>query len=384
MAAPLDSAPAASSLRGGASTEEGTWASGSLEEEIYKSKMREGKLEAALKDAKARLVDEEAWGAQLKQLGEWLEHWRLFDPPEDLRPETPSPNEPQVRSYTSTGSHLPIPAWVDGHFAPGLPQAHRPRLEDRLQPRQQTIAEGEVLRVCWPADASIDMFGAPHTKHCWADLVKEATKLDMLLKMRGPRAVKKRQRENTGHPSQKSGGNNLSIAGPRGTTRDFYAELRTIMACKRQSWTGLRPPRKVTVYLIQDSIMQGEVPLTSAAASGSAAGRSEEFQDGADDTDDGEPPCEEGLQFIKLAALAAGHELAVPTKEIVNEQQPGSHFQSQDAQMDPETAQSFRQLIVVARHHLEVVVLHGCIKRAELPVYAADWIGQFSVEALLN
>ena len=51
MAAPLDSASAASSLRGGASTQEGAWVSGSLEEQIHQSKIREERLEAALKDA---------------------------------------------------------------------------------------------------------------------------------------------------------------------------------------------------------------------------------------------------------------------------------------------------------------------------------------------
>ena len=52
MAAPLDSASAASSLRGSASTPEGVWVSGGFEEQFHQSKIREERLEAALKDGK--------------------------------------------------------------------------------------------------------------------------------------------------------------------------------------------------------------------------------------------------------------------------------------------------------------------------------------------
>ena len=113
MAAPLDSASAASSLRGGVSAQEGAWVSGSLEEQIHQSKIREERLEAALKDAKERLLAQEAIGENLKEIGDWLEFVRMNDPPEDLWPEIPLPVETQVPFYTSSGSLLPTPAWVE-------------------------------------------------------------------------------------------------------------------------------------------------------------------------------------------------------------------------------------------------------------------------------
>ena len=67
------------------------------------------------------------------------------------------------------------------------------------------------------------------------------------------------------------------------------------------------------------------------------------------------PPREAGLQFVRLAALAAGDELAIPRKEVDNEQEPALHFPSQGTDMDEETAQSFRQLVNVAHRYVEVV-----------------------------
>jgi hypothetical protein len=127
----------ASSLRGGDSTAEGAGVSGSLEEKIYNSKVKEETLEAALTAAKARLAELEA--RECSKLADML------DPPENLRPETLPPCETQVPCYTTSGSHLPTLAWVDDSLVPDLPQAHRPRLDERLQPKQQTIAEGAMV-----------------------------------------------------------------------------------------------------------------------------------------------------------------------------------------------------------------------------------------------
>ena len=66
-ARPDEAARAASSLRECDSTAEGAWVSGSLEEEIYNSKVKEERLEAALTAAKARVaeleIEEESCGS---------------------------------------------------------------------------------------------------------------------------------------------------------------------------------------------------------------------------------------------------------------------------------------------------------------------------------
>ena len=59
--------------------------SGSLEEQIHQSKIREERLEAALKDAKERLLAQEAIGENLKEIGDWLEFVRMNDPPGGLK-----------------------------------------------------------------------------------------------------------------------------------------------------------------------------------------------------------------------------------------------------------------------------------------------------------
>ena len=71
--APLDSAGAASSLRGGDSTAEGPWVSGRLEEQIYQSKVKEERLEAFLQKAKAKIVRLEAEAAKFAEIGEVLQ-----------------------------------------------------------------------------------------------------------------------------------------------------------------------------------------------------------------------------------------------------------------------------------------------------------------------
>ena len=144
-ARPDEAARAASSLRGGDSTAEGAGVSGSLEEKIYNSKVKEEKLEAALTAAKARMAELEIMAAKLRDAGECLNLADMLDPPENLRPESLPPCETQVPWHTTSGSHLPTLAWVDDSLVPDLPQAHRPRLDERLQPKQQTIAEGAMV-----------------------------------------------------------------------------------------------------------------------------------------------------------------------------------------------------------------------------------------------
>ena len=75
-ARPDEAARAASSLRGGDSTAEGAGVSGSLEEEIYNSKVKEERLEIALTAAKARLAELEIVAEQ-ENTRNWQTCWIL-------------------------------------------------------------------------------------------------------------------------------------------------------------------------------------------------------------------------------------------------------------------------------------------------------------------
>ena len=88
------------------STAEGAGVSGSLEENIYNSKVKEEKLEAALTAAKARMAELEIMAAKLRDAGECLNLADMLDPPENLRPESLPPCETQVPWHTTSGSHL--------------------------------------------------------------------------------------------------------------------------------------------------------------------------------------------------------------------------------------------------------------------------------------
>ena len=91
------------------------------------------------------MAELEIMAAKLRDAGECLNLADMLDPPENLRPESLPPCETQVPWHTTSGSHLPTLAWVDDSLVPDLPQAHRPRLDERLQPKQQTIAEGAMV-----------------------------------------------------------------------------------------------------------------------------------------------------------------------------------------------------------------------------------------------
>ena len=106
----------------------------------------------------------------------------------------------------------------------------------------------------------------------------------------------------------------VQVAGPLGTTREFYDDIRKLMACKRKSWAGLLHPRKVTVHFVHNSIVQEEMPSAASASSATASGDQEPGDEAADDTDEGEPPCEADLFFMKLQNVATGKRLETPTK----------------------------------------------------------------------
>ena len=95
--------------------------------------------------------------------------------------------------------------------------------------------------------------------------------------------------------------------------------------------------------------------MTSAEASASLSNISEKFEEEDDDTDDGEPPREAALQFVRLAASAAGDELAILRGEVDTEQKPDLHFPSQLWDIDEETLHSLWRMVRTATCYLEVV-----------------------------
>ena len=148
----------------------------------------------------------------------------------------------------------------------------------------------------------------------------------------------------------------VQVAGPLGTTREFYDDIRKLMACKRKSWAGLLHPRKVTVYFVHNSIVQEEMPSAGSASSATATGDQEPGDEAADDTDEGEPPCEADLFFMKLQNLPTGRRLETP-----NEGTQVDHvvqFPCQGPEHNSEAHKNFHRLLDDARDHLQVVSMH--------------------------
>jgi hypothetical protein len=111
----------------------------------------------------------------------------------------------------------------------------------------------------------------------------------------------------------------VQIAGPPGTTRDFYEDVRKIMATKRQKWAGLPHPRKLTLLQVTDWDVHKDMPAVASAGSASATGKEDIADDIADDTDEGEPPCDEELVLKKMENLPTGGRWVSPMEVAVEE-----------------------------------------------------------------
>ena len=177
--------------------------------------------------------------------------------------------------------------------------------------------------------------------------------MGMIFKMRHGKSRKKTTTSCPELPSPSTGDYFVQLAGPLGTTREFDEDIRKIMACRRKSWAGLLHPRKVTVHLVSNSRVQEEMPSAGSTSSATATGRPEPCDEAADDTDEGEPPCDATLSFLKVTNLPTGKRLDTPKQDI-----PRKHdvdFPCQGAEHDQETAKAFHTFLDAARDYLQVV-----------------------------
>ena len=149
----------------------------------------------------------------------------------------------------------------------------------------------------------------------------------------------------------------MQIAGPLGTTRDFYEDVRKLMATKRQNWAGLPHPRKLTLLKVTDWVVHKEMPAVGSAGSATATGKESIADDIADDTDEGEPPCDEDLVFKKMENLSTGGRLVSPMEVAVEEDDV--QYPNQSAERDDPAHWEFHILLDEAVRLLEVFRMHG-------------------------
>ena len=253
------------------------------------------------------------------------------------------------------GLRLPTPQWIgDTHLPEGRP-AQRPRLDQRNTNEANTIDEGELLRVRWPGDAAPENFGPPQSVHCFTRLQEEAKSLGMLFKMRHGRSRRSTSSSRSELPSPNTGDYFVQLAGPLGTTREFYEDIRKIMACRRKSWAGLLHPRKVTVRMVIDRRVQEDMIATGSTAAASVTSQMDACDDAGDDTDEGEPPSDSSLSFLKVTQLPTGKRLDISKKDIQKTQ--SVEFPCQGAEHDKETAKAFHILLDSAREYLEACMM---------------------------
>ena len=145
----------------------------------------------------------------------------------------------------------------------------------------------------------------------------------------------------------------VQVAGPLGTTREFYEDVRKIMATRRQSWAGLLHPRKLTDLTVTDWCVQKEMPAAGSACSAVATGQQTPADEPADDTDEGEPPCDEDLVFKKMGSLSTGGRLEGPSEVPLAE--VDVHFPNHSAEYDSPAYLEFQLLLCEADRLFQVV-----------------------------
>ena len=129
------------------------------------------------------------------------------------------------------------------------------------------------------------------------------------------------------------------------------------MATKRQSWAGLPHPRKLTVLTVTDWVVQKEMPAVGSAGSATGTWNESIADDIADDTDEGEPPCDEDLVFNTMENLSTGGRLVSPMEVPVAEDDV--QYPNQSAERDEEAHWEFHLLLDEAVRLLEVFRMHG-------------------------
>ena len=252
------------------------------------------------------------------------------------------------------GSWMPALLWMGEDCEQREPAAQKPRLETRPKNPSVMVENGEILKVWWPADASPDKFGPLGAVRSFARLMEEAENLGILFKMRHNAG------RNTKNMKDPAPGDStlkhpylLQVAGPQGTTREFYEDVRKIMATRRQNWAGLLHPRKVTVIPVIDWCVHKEMPAVGSACSAIATGQQSFADEPADDTDEGEPPCDEDLVFKKMGSLSTGGRLEGPSEVPLAE--VDVDFPNQSAEYDSPAYVEFQLLLREAHRLFQVV-----------------------------
>ena len=256
------------------------------------------------------------------------------------------------------GPWMPALQWLGGDRAAREPAAQKPRLDIRPKLDKAVVENGELVKVWWPCDAAPAQFGPVGTARSFARLKEEGDKQGIIFKMRhAPR----RGSSNTKTPAQLettlTAPYLVQVAGPLGTTRDFYEDVRKLMATRRQSWAGLPHPRKLTVLTVTDWVVQKEMPAVGSAGSATGTWNESIADDIADDTDEGEPPCDEDLVFKRMENLSTGGRLVSPMEVPVAEDDV--QYPNQSAERDEEAHWEFHLLLDEAVRLLEVFRMHG-------------------------
>ena len=253
------------------------------------------------------------------------------------------------------GPWMPPLQWMDDDREQWEPAAQKPRLERRPTNPPGGVENGELLKVWWPADASPSIFGPLGAALSFARLKEEGERQGIHFKMRhNPGRNPKEKKGSAQLDSTSKNPYLLQVSGPLGTTREFYEDVRKIMATRRQSWAGLLHPRKLTLLTVKDWHVQNEMPAEGSACSAIATGQQTQPDEPADDTDEGEPPCDDDLVFKKMENLFTGRRPESPSEVPLPECVP-VQFPSQSAERDDPAYWDFHLLLGEARSLFEVV-----------------------------
>ena len=95
------------------------------------------------------------------------------------------------------------------------------------------------------------------------------------------------------------------------------------------------------------------MPAVGSACSAIATGQQTIADEPADDTDEGEPPCDEDLVFKKMGNLSTGRRLEIPSEVPLAEDDV--QFPCQSSERDSPAYWDFHLLLGEARRLFEVV-----------------------------
>ena len=261
--------------------------------------------------------------------------------------------EPFFPCLLMPGPWMPTLQWLSGDLQAREPAAQKPRLDRRPTLPKAEIENGELVKVFWPCDCAPALFGPVGAARSFARLREEGEKQGIIFKMRhAPRRGSINKKTPAQLETTLTGPYLVQVAGPLGTTRDFYEDVRKLMATRRQSWAGLPHPRKLTVLTVTDSVVQWEMHAVGSAGSATATGNDSFVDKIADDTDEGEPPCDEGLVLKKMGNLSTGGRLVSPMEAPVAE--VFVQYPNQSAELDDPAHWDFQVLLGEADRLLQV------------------------------